>query len=158
MSETRTAGNHWGGTRLGKELAQLPWKALLPSSTLGHIHLQGCEYCFLDRGDTAKYLPAAKQNFRVLSSFGSAEIAGVELREGEHGSELVNQLVREEVSSTAWLILGQAVHEDKTKGDGLMVWSAFPGELTASIKNMKSFNGTLGSLLVIDLPFAVKGI
>jgi len=73
-------------------------------------------------------LPAAKQNFRVLSSFGSAEIAGVELREGEHGSELVNQLVREEVSSTA------------------------------SIKNMKSFNGTLGSLLVIDLPFAVKGI
>jgi len=126
--ETRTAGSHWGGTRLGKELAQLLWKALLPSSTLGHIHRQRCEYCFLDRGDTAKYLPAAKQNFRVLSSFGSAEIAGVELREGEHGSELVNQLVREEVSSTA------------------------------SIKNMKSFNGTLGSLLVIDLPFAVKGI
>jgi hypothetical protein len=155
--ENRKTGSHWGRSVPWKELADLPWQKLDEDEYLDGVHLKNCQYYFLDESDTQRHLPFARQNFRLLSSFNESDLDSVELREGSHGAELVSKLVSEQIPNTAWLILGQARYEDKQEADALMVWSAFPGELTASIKHVAGFDGTVGSLLRSNLPIAVKG-
>lgn len=155
--ENRTTGSHWGRVLPWREIANLPWQKLGKDEYIEGIHLNSCQYYSLEELDTQRCLPSARQNFRLLSSFSENELSSIEVREGAHGVELVSSLVKEQKPSTAWLILGQARYEDKTKADSLMVWSAFPGELTASIKHINMFDGTLNSLLNSNLPIAVKG-
>jgi hypothetical protein len=155
--ENRATGSHWGQILPWREIANLPWQKLGKDEYIEGIHLSSCQYYFLEELDTHRCLPSAKQNFRLLSSFSENELSSIKVREGVHGVELASTLVEEQTPNTAWLILGQARYEDKTKADAIMAWSAFPGELTASIKHVQGFDGTLNSLLNSNLSIAVKG-
>lgn len=155
--ENRTTGSHWGKVLPWREIANLPWQRLDKCDYIDGVHLNSCHYYFLDELDTQRCLLSARKNFRLLSSFSENELSSIKAREGAHGVELISSIVEEQIPNTAWLILGQARYEDKTKADSLMVWSAFPGELTASIKHINMFDGTLNSLLNSNLPIAVKG-
>jgi hypothetical protein len=157
--ENRNTGSHWGRMIPWKELVFFPWIQLHKEKYIPGVHLPDCLYYFLDEHKTAKYLPAAKQNFRLLSSFNNQDLEAVQITEGAHGIQLISPLVTEQKPKIAWLILGQASYENKQKvNEVMMVWSAYPGEITSSIKHIKEFDGTIESLLKSRLPIAVKGI
>lgn len=155
--EKRETGSHWGRVLPWQEMIALPWEKLPTSRYIQGIHLTDCQYYFLSKID--RLLPLARKNFRLLSSFDREELRSVQIQEGSHGIELVSPLVREDQPTIAWLILGQARYENKEiANDQVMVWSAFPGDLTASIKHVPEFDGTLESLINCNLPIAVKGL
>jgi hypothetical protein len=101
----------------------------------------------------------ATQAFRLLSDF--EDYSSIELRQGGHGVELVSHLVQPVSTKEAWLILGQAKDRDgQVVPNQKMVWAAYPGQMTASIKHV-GFDGSLSSLVQAarqGIKIAVKGV
>lgn len=155
--EKRPSGSQWGkGDRAfipWQKLAVLPWQMLPRDEHCQPIHLEQCFYFWVD----GEHIPSAFTNFRLLSEFN--DLSKVEVVTGSHGLELKSHEVSQRPANIAWLILGVAkdsngvIHEGK-----LIVWSAFPGELTVSLKHIPQFDGTIESLMGLDLPIAVKGV
>jgi hypothetical protein len=162
--ERRPNGSQWGTAEEGdnyqswRKLAKLPWQQLPTAEYQKGLHQDKCLYFYLSEEAVKEHLPNAYQNFRLLDSFSPEELIEVYVFEKAHGVELVSPLVvAYEDVKTAWLILGPANTNDGIiVPDQLQVWTAYPGELTASIKQIKEFDGTLGSLRQIGLPVAVK--
>lgn len=158
--EKRPSGSQWGGDGLipWQELASLPWEQVRRENYAPGVHLNTCEYFYLNELD--KFSPGATQAFKLLSDF--EEYSTVKLQEGPHGWELVSQLVIPSPTTEAWLILGPAKNEAKeTLANQKMVWSAFPGAITASIKHVEGFNGKIESLIKAanqGVAIAVKGL
>lgn len=158
--ERRPAGSQWGrgGYMNWMDLAFLPWCQLPRGRYIQGMHLDSCDYFFLQ----SYPFEGATQVIKLLSDFGVKECKSIELREGSHGLELVSPLVRPTLTNEAWLILGQARYENKEIAEGeQMVWSAYPGPLTASIKHVDGFDGTLDSLIKAadrGIAIAVKGL
>lgn len=82
--------------------------------------------------------------------------------EGKHGFELVSDKIIPSPTSIAWLIIGDAQDADGKKYPGCsMVWTAYPGALTTSWKNLPNMNGTFSDLIQAaknGFPIAVKKV
>ncbi len=104
-------------------------------------------------------LGGATQSFKLLSNF--QDYSSIKLREGAHGLELVSPLVNPFPTNEAWLILGQAKKEDKkVVPNQQMVWAAYRAALSASVKHIQGFDGSLESLIQSAyrrIVFAVRG-
>jgi hypothetical protein len=156
--EKRPSGSQWGGDGFmpWQQLATLPWQPLPKADYCQGLHLPSCDYFFLQDFD----LGGATQAFRLLSDF--EDYSSIELRQGSHGAELVSHLVRPVSTKEAWLILGQASYQDgQVVPNQKMVWAAYPGQMTASIKHIPKFDGSLPSLVQAarqGVKIAVKGV
>lgn len=142
-------------------LGALPWQELAETNWDESIHVKGCRYFYLTPEDMEKYLPGSKYNARPLNDF-EAEIVDshIHVSKGEHGLELVSGLVAPEEATEAWIILGSAKNIAGTPvPDQWMVWSAFPGPMLASLKQVPGYEGkTVRELYELNLPIAVKGL
>lgn len=157
--EKRPSGSQWGGNGYmpWQHLAALPWQQLPREQYQTGIHLRECDYFFVQNFPVLR----STQAFKLLADF-TEDYTSVELRHGAHGFELVSHLVQPIPTDEAWLILGPA--KDKNKElvpNQKTVWAAYPGSLTASIKHVPGFDGTLGSLIEAarsGVAIAVKGV
>jgi hypothetical protein len=155
--ESRPTGSQWvGGVIPWQQLAAWDWQQLPLQEYRPGLHSEDCLY-FSYRGFQ---LNGSTQAFKLLSEF--QDYSSVQLVQGAHGVELVSHLVSRQYTCDAWLILGQAKTQDgQVVRDRLMVFAAYPGALTASIKRVPGFDGTLESLIQAanqGYAIAVKGL
>lgn len=155
--EQRTSGSQWEYDDKNKypwqQLTKLSWKRLYKYEYNPLIHKGDCQYFHVN---SDKVL--GMQKFQLLSEF--EDYSSIQMVDGNHGIELVTNQVVEVPTHEAWLILGTAQDSNETKHPNkLMPWTAYPGELTASIKNIPGFNGTLDCAIAAaanGYPIAVK--
>lgn len=135
-------------------LAQLPWKRLYKHEYHPLLHKESCLYFYLENYEIGM------QAFKLLSEFN--DYSKIKLEVGNHGMELVSDDIELAPTNKAWLILGEAQDINKVKyPDNLMVFNAYPGELTGSIKNIPDFDGTFWSVIKAaqsGFPIAVKKV
>ncbi len=157
--EQRTNGSRWQYNDKNEypwqQLTKLPWTRLHKHEYKPNIHKDDCEY-YYHHGDTQLGLQA----FKLLSEF--RNYSSIQMVEGKHGVELVSDEVVPTPTNKAWLILGVATDSNGVKyPDQMMPWTTYPGELTASIKHVPTFDGSLDSLIQAaqnGYPIAVKAI
>lgn len=155
--EKRQRGSQWqyqGNDRIPWEtLAKLPWKRLHKHEYNLNLHKDSCLYFYLDFNSQIGI-----QAFKLLSEF--ENYSKIKLEVGNHGMELVSNDINLIPTSKAWLIIGEAQNRNGIKyPDQLMVWTAYPGELTGSIENVPNFNGTFSCVIKAarnGFPIAVK--
>lgn len=153
---THPEGSQWshqGGNIIPwKTLAMLPWKKL-HKYQYDERHSSECLYYYYE-GEH----PIGMQTVKLLSKFD--DYSSIRLVDGAHGLELVSSEVSSTLTNKAWLILGPAQDSNGIKYPGqYMVWTAFPGELTGSLKKAPFYDGTFDSLVAAaknGYPIAVK--
>ena len=133
---------------------KMPWKRLHKYEYQPYLHKNNCLYFYMDSYEIGI------QAFKLLSEFD--DYSSIEMVEGKHGMELVSADLESIATNKAWLILGTAQDSNAVEyPDNLMIWTAYPGELTASIKNVPDFDGTFNCLIQAakhGFPIAVKRV
>jgi hypothetical protein len=155
--EQRSNGSQWQYKGKNKypwlQLTKLPWKRLYRYEYNPLIHKEDCHYFYVNCNTIL-----GMQGFKLLSEF--EEYSSIQMMDGNHGIELVSNQVVATSTNKAWLIIGTAQDSSGTKHPNkLMPWTAYPGELTASVKNIPGFNGTLDCAIEAaanGYPIAVK--
>jgi len=168
----RTSGSRWGIEITAEILASAKWRKLARSEYQEGLHLPFCDYYVIDdEGDMRAAFPHAQQCMETFSEMAaraeSYAVLGeqcpvlhlVEAVKGDHGWELratQSHHVQTRHATTAWLIVGPAEDaNDNTIEGEQMVWTIYPGEITARLP--QDFDGDV-SKLDSRVDYAVKGV
>lgn len=150
----RQSGSTWGESLTAEKISNLPWQQLPQEEYVAGVHLSFCSYFRLSDEAMAQYFPHARQRMELL---GDVAVGSVNVVEGAHGLELVSTLVQPRACTTAWLIVGPAEDEAGREIEGQMVWTLYPGEITARLPKVLTIDTDPGTL-DRTLPYAVKGV
>jgi hypothetical protein len=153
--EKRKGGSQWKNGYLSWDaIARLPWQKLDRKDYREVIHFAFCDYYYIYGSHIGI------QEIKLLSDFLDEEVSRVFLREGNHGIELAcdRALIFPEPTNQAWLIVGQAAIDSQPIPNKKMVWTCYPGLLSASIRLIPEFDGSVQSLIEVRdrYPIAVK--
>ncbi len=153
----REKGSKWGFDMSIEALASLPWQAFPEERKVPGLHLEFCDYYFLNTSDTEKHLPFSEQHMEPSNQTDALAIEVVRAKhtdavdgQGVRFHELVSKRVKKRSCRTAWLIVGPTSKEDDTK----IIWTAYPGELTPPLPN--DWGGD-SKKLDLTIGYAVKG-
>lgn len=141
----RISGSQWsydsGNIFPWQVFIQVPWKRFHKHEYQPLLHKSDCQYYYYSGDDEL-----ATQAFKLLSEFD--DYSSIQMLNGSQGIELVSSEVMPTPTNKAWLILGTAQDGNGVKyPNDLMPWTAYPGELTASLKNMTDFDGNMKCLI-----------
>lgn len=143
---------HW------KEIAELPWERLEVADHITGLHLPQCIYYHHRKlaGSTIDLDSNATENIKLLSEFES--FSSIRIEKGVHGLELISDEVQPRKTEEAWLIIGPP---QGSKYPPEIVWTAYPGRISATVIRHPLWDRTLnclGSIARTNIPVAVKGV
>lgn len=156
----RPSGSQWGRVLRGwSEIANLRWERLSMTDRITGLHLPQCIYYHYQKQaedeDATGLHPDATENIKLLSEF--TDFRSIRIEKGAHGLELASDEVQPRQTREAWLIIGPRQGEQFPPE---VVWTAYPGQIAASVTKHKLWDGTLNCLGPIsrdNIPIAVKG-